>query len=184
MYLSPLNIFYTNVEHLSEDLLTETDLERKVKSYKDKEQIPKLQVFYKCGRYFTLNNAELRVCRKLQNDGFCHRIKVEKVPVKRIPKGILDTMEVPETDCPITRDTTKRSKTGYRQLTVASISKDPDFNDKAEQTDDSLSSCTLDSSDDGVSEDGKQDELDTDDWVSSSDHSTESEVEEEEESFL
>ncbi|CAG2241108.1 unnamed protein product [Mytilus edulis] len=117
MYLSPLNIFYTNVEHLSEDLLTETDLERKVKSYKDKEQIPKLQVFYKCGRYFTLNNAELRVCRKLQNDGFCHRIKVEKVPVKRIPKGILDTMEVPETDCPITRDTTKRSKTGYRQLT-------------------------------------------------------------------
>lgn len=103
MYLSPLNIFYTNVEHLSEDLLTETDLERKVKSYKDKKQIPKLQVFYKCGRYFTLNNAELRVCRKLQNDGFCHRIKVEKVPVKRIPKGILDTMEVPETDCPITR---------------------------------------------------------------------------------
>lgn len=35
-----------------------------------------------------------------------------------------------------------------------------------------------------VSSDDKQDEIDSDDWISSSDESTESEIEEEEESFL
>jgi len=34
------------------------------------------------------------------------------------------------------------------------------------------------------SSDDKQDEIDSDDWISSSDESTESEIEEEEESFL
>jgi hypothetical protein len=96
MYLSPLSIYYTSVENQPEDLVTEIDLEKMTKSYKEKRQCPKLQVFYKNQHYFTLNNAALRVCRRLQNDGFCHTIRVERVPVKRIPKGILEMMVVPE----------------------------------------------------------------------------------------
>lgn len=102
MYLCPLNILYTCDASQSEQLVTEADLDKKVKSVKEKKQIPKLQVFYKDGHYFTLNNAELRVCRKLQNDGICPRIKVERVPEYRIPKGILDMMVIPKPDVTFT----------------------------------------------------------------------------------
>lgn len=186
MYLSPLNILYTNGVNQTEDLVTEADLEKKIKSYKENRQIPKLQVFCKDGHYFTLNNAELRVCRRLQNDGFCHRIRVERVPVKRIPKGILEMMIIPNPDVPFKRDAGQRSKNGYSKLTRGTITTDKeevDTNNRADDND-SLSSYSIRSSDEEDSEDDKQDELDTDDWVSSSDESTESEIDEEVESFL
>lgn len=96
MYLSPLSILYTSGLNQCDDFITEADLDKKIKSYKDNRTIPKLQVFYKDGHHFTLNNSELRVCKRLQNDGLCHRIRVERVPVKCIPKGILEMMVIPE----------------------------------------------------------------------------------------
>lgn len=178
MYLSPLNIYYTSVENQPEDFVTEIDLEKMTKSYKEKRQCPKLQVFYKNKHYFTLNNAELRVCRRLQNDGFCHMIRVERVPVKRIPKGILEMMVVPEKQSTANKDVRKSSQTVYKK-----IPRDTMENNNTDSTKQTAYNVSVCSQDEG-SQDDWQDDTDSDKWVSSSDESTESEVEEEEETLI
>ena len=61
---------------------------------------PRLQVVQKDGHYFTLNNAQLQLCRHLEKDGMCSRVKVEVVPLTDVPEDVRRMMVIPSAKAP------------------------------------------------------------------------------------
>ena len=58
--------------------------------------LPKLQVVEKDGNWFTLNNAQLDLCRILEKDGICTKVKVDILPLSSVPVVVRGMMNVPE----------------------------------------------------------------------------------------
>ena len=56
---------------------------------------PRLQVVEKEGTWFTLNNAHLELCRYLEGDGTCKRVRVHVVPLSEVPKNVRNMMIPP-----------------------------------------------------------------------------------------
>lgn len=97
MYMSPSSIHFTNCtgQTAIQDLTKETDLERLTSTFEEKGTLPKIQVAKKDGHYFSLNNIQLQVFRKLEEKGHCQNVKVEVIAIKRVPEAIRDMMTVP-----------------------------------------------------------------------------------------
>ena len=99
MYLSPSKIHFTQClgEDTISELANEVDVDKLTQKYIEKGKFPKLQVAEKDGQFFTLNNTQLQIFRKLQEKGQCKTIKVEKVSLRRVPDGILKLMTITKT---------------------------------------------------------------------------------------
>ncbi len=50
----------------------------------------------KDGHWFTLNNSQLELCRRLEQEGSCTRVKVDVVPTTEVPEDVRRMMVVPE----------------------------------------------------------------------------------------
>ncbi|KAK2140793.1 hypothetical protein LSH36_1247g00011 [Paralvinella palmiformis] len=77
------------------------DVSRKIA---ESGQLPKLQVVEKDGCWFTLNNAQLDLCRILERDGKCTKVKVDIVPLSTIPRVVRGMMRVPTDNNKIVMD--------------------------------------------------------------------------------
>ncbi|OWF53629.1 hypothetical protein KP79_PYT25469 [Mizuhopecten yessoensis] len=97
IYLPPSSIHFTNCtgETAIGDLTKEIDLERLTAKFESKGTLPKIQAVEKDGHYFTLNNIQLQVFRKLEEKGHCQNVKVEVIATKRVPVAIRDLMTLP-----------------------------------------------------------------------------------------
>lgn len=97
MFLTPSSINFTNCtgQTTIEEMTSEKDIEQLTRKYIEKGYYPKLQVAEKEGHFYTLNNTQLQVFRRLEKDGHCKRVKVECISIKRIPEGIREMMTVP-----------------------------------------------------------------------------------------
>ena len=58
---------------------------------------PKVQAVHKDGYWFTLNNLQLEVCRKLESDGRCSTVQVNIVSLSDVPDQLRKMMVVPNT---------------------------------------------------------------------------------------
>ncbi|XP_054717676.1 uncharacterized protein LOC129227058 [Uloborus diversus] len=58
------------------------------------ERIPKVQVAEKNGFWFALNNSYLHIIRDLEKQGKCAKIRVEVVPLTKVPKTLQKGMVV------------------------------------------------------------------------------------------
>ena len=98
MFISPSKIHFCN----SLDLGTvhEISLERDIMDLSSAlyrgARSPKLQVVKKGGFYFALNDTKLKLYRHLEAIGQCGLVKVKIVPLREVPKGIRNLMQVPE----------------------------------------------------------------------------------------
>lgn len=97
MFLAPSSVYFTNCTgKLSvQDITKEKDLIDVSRKIAKSGDFPKLQVVEKDGHYFTLNNTQLQLCRRLEQDGMCRRVKVERISMTQVPEGIRKMMTVP-----------------------------------------------------------------------------------------
>ena len=58
------------------------------------ERIPKVQVAEKNGFWFALNNSYLHIIKDLEKQGKCAKIRVEVVPLSRVPETLQKGMVV------------------------------------------------------------------------------------------
>ena len=80
------NIIPTTPEH---EFL---DISRRILKNGD---LPKIQVVQKNGEYFTLNNAQLEIFKRLEKEGKCTRVKVEVLPLSGVPEHVREMMVIP-----------------------------------------------------------------------------------------
>ena len=96
MFLPPSTIHYIHSE--KDNILTDSieqsiiDLSRKIVQNGD---LPKIQAVLKEGQYFTLNNSQLDLCRRLEEDGKCTKVKVDVVPLSEVPEQVRGMMVIP-----------------------------------------------------------------------------------------
>ena len=100
MFMAPSNIHYMTSQDDNNfivdggpDRQDIVDLSRKIIQNGDK--CPKVQVVEKDGFWFTLNNSQLDLCRRLEIDGKCTRVKVDLVPLTDVPEQVLLMMVAP-----------------------------------------------------------------------------------------
>lgn len=96
MFLPPSTIHYINSDKdniipaaIEQSII---DLSRKIVLNGD---LPKVQAVFKEGHYFTLNNAQLDLCRHLEQDGKCTKVKVDVVPLSEVPEHVQGMMVPP-----------------------------------------------------------------------------------------
>ena len=98
MFISPSKILFCNCLELG--AVNEVSVERDIMDVSASlfrgARYPKLQVVKKDGFYFTLNDTKLKLYRHMEAIGQCGMVRVEKVPIKGVPKGIRSLMQVPE----------------------------------------------------------------------------------------
>ena len=97
MFLPPSTIHYIHSEkdgNVITDSIEQSiiDLSRKIVQNSD---IPKLQAVLKEGHYFALNNSQLDLCRRLEEDGKCTKVKVDVVPLSEVPEHVRGMMVLP-----------------------------------------------------------------------------------------
>ena len=97
MYLSPSMVHFihgadkTIISHSIDRSIL--DVSRKILQNGD---YPKIQVVEKEGLWFTLNNSQLELCRRLEQEGSCTRVKVDVVPITEVPEDVRRMMVIPE----------------------------------------------------------------------------------------
>ncbi|XP_074648234.1 uncharacterized protein LOC141903809 [Tubulanus polymorphus] len=62
---------------------------------------PKVQIVQKDGNWFTLNNLQLEVCRRLEQDGLCTQVKADIIPISEIPDELRKMMVLPQNPPPV-----------------------------------------------------------------------------------
>ncbi|XP_069125668.1 uncharacterized protein [Argopecten irradians] len=182
MYLSPSNIHFTQCTGETDigDLTKDVDLERLTATFENKGTLPKIQVVEKEGHYFTLNNIQLQVFRKLEEKGHCQNVKVEVIATKRVPVAIRDLMTLPpELEMEREGYSTESHRLGKNGSSNDNDSDDEDENDEDDDDESTITSCSVDSS----SESDTSDDNDDDSYSSTSGSAVE-EIEEERESLL
>ena len=96
MFLSPSTVHFINADKtiishsLDRNIL---DVSRKILQNGD---YPKIQVVEKEGHFFTLNNSQLELCRRLEQEGSCTRVKVDVIPLTQVPEDVRHMMVVPK----------------------------------------------------------------------------------------
>lgn len=97
MFLAPSHIHFTDCTGLLalHEITPEESFIEISRKIVQKGDCPKLQVVEKAGNFFTLNNTQLHVFRRLEAQGKCPRVRVDKVPLSEIPEGILRMMVIP-----------------------------------------------------------------------------------------
>lgn len=55
----------------------------------------KVQIVEKEGHWFALNSAQLELCRRLERDGLCAKVKVDVVPSHEVPLNVRNLMTLP-----------------------------------------------------------------------------------------
>ncbi|KAL5018884.1 hypothetical protein ScPMuIL_004606 [Solemya velum] len=152
MFLAPSSIYFTNCTgKLSiQDITKEKDLIDVSRKIVQSGDYPKLQVVEKDGNYFTLNNTQLQLCRRLEQDGMCRKVKVERISMTQVPEGIRKMMTVPTLQnsteiATSNEDTSRTTSRGYHKVQT----KDSDTDKKNEHTEESEEeesddSCFLD----------------------------------------
>ncbi|XP_064642702.1 nucleolar transcription factor 1-like isoform X2 [Lineus longissimus] len=135
--------------------------------------IPKVQVVEKDGHWFTLNNLQLEVCQRLQQDGRCKKVKADIIPISEIPDELLKLMVLPNkpkdnsSDAHGTSDTSRATGRGYQRLGQKEREKHAHNDDDDDDDDD-------DTTDDGDDDsDGSDSSSDCDDAESDYDWSEE-----------
>ena len=103
VYLAPSAINYIYSEH--SDLINDTRVDKSVLELAGKivltnADLPKIQAVEKDGKWFTLNNAQLDLCRRLQGDGKCSKVKVDVVPLSGVPQDVRRMMVIPPSPPP------------------------------------------------------------------------------------
>lgn len=95
MILAPSDIHFlqdTNNGLLTPDEGTMADLS--CRFLQGHERIPKVQVTEKNGFWFALNNSYLHIIKDLEKQGKCAKIRVEVVPLSRVPETLQKGMIV------------------------------------------------------------------------------------------
>ena len=110
MFLAPSKIHYMTAgdSALSSDALDRNliAVSRHIVANGD---TPKIQVVAKDGNWFTLNNAQLALCRRLELEGRCTSVPVDIVPFTDVPKDVLSMMVVPTSQStPVTPSSVER----------------------------------------------------------------------------
>ncbi|XP_060074629.1 myelin transcription factor 1-like protein [Ylistrum balloti] len=183
MYLAPSSIHFTQCTGETDvgDITKDIDLERLTAKFESKDTLPKIQVVEKDGHYFTLNNIQLQVFRKLEERGHCQNVKVEVIATKRVPVAIRDLMILPP----------DFDRNGYstesHRLGKKGSSKDNDTDEDDEDDDDddesTVTSCSVASSSESDTSDDEGEKGD-ESYDSSTSDSDAEEIEEERESLL
>ena len=109
MLLQPSSIHFLsdhNSDIMSHVLSTDierniTDISRKIVANGD---YPKIQAVEKDGNWFTLNNSQLELCRRLEREGCCQRVKVDVVSITEVPIQLRGMMVLPRTDATLPTD--------------------------------------------------------------------------------
>ncbi|XP_033738062.1 histone chaperone RTT106-like [Pecten maximus] len=184
MYLPPSSIHFTHCTGETDigDLTKDIDLERLTAKFENKGTLPKIQVVEKDGHYFTLNNIQLQVFRKLEEKGHCQNVKVEVIATKRVPVAIRDLMTLPP-ELDLERDgySTESHRLGKNGSSNDNDSGEEDEEDD-EEDDSTVTSCSVASSSETDTSD--EDDKDDDSYDSSTSGSVVEEIEEERESLL
>lgn len=95
MILAPSDIHFlqdTNNGLLTPDEGAMADLSNRF--LQGQERIPKVQVTEKNGFWFALNNSYLHIIKDLEKQGKCAKIRVEVVPLSRVPETLQKGMVV------------------------------------------------------------------------------------------
>ncbi|XP_064594601.1 uncharacterized protein LOC135461430 [Liolophura sinensis] len=127
MFLAPSHIHFTDCTGLLalHEITPEESFIEISRKIVQKGDCPKLQVVEKAGNFFTLNNTQLHVFRRLEAQGKCPRVRVDKVPLSEIPEGILRMMVIPvknnnsDDNTVILKspaDTSRKTTKGYHKL--------------------------------------------------------------------
>ena len=96
MFLFPSKILFCNSCGTVNDISLERDIMDLSAALYRGARWPKLQVVKKGGFYFALNDTKLKLYRHLEAIGQCGMVKVKKVRMREVPKGIRNLMQVPE----------------------------------------------------------------------------------------
>ncbi|XP_023235277.1 uncharacterized protein LOC111634674 isoform X3 [Centruroides sculpturatus] len=99
MLLAPSSIHFIKDSTngvLTPDQTVVADLSNKFEGNQDK--LPKIQVAQKDGSWFALNNSCLHVFRELEKQGKCLQIRVEVVPLSKVPYSVQEGMVVEKDD--------------------------------------------------------------------------------------
>ena len=98
IYLPPSSIHYMYSAH--SDIIHDTRVDARVMEMAGKivlnnGELPKVQAVEKDGQWFTLNNAQLDLCRRLEMEGCCSKVKVDVVPLAGLPHTVRQMMVLP-----------------------------------------------------------------------------------------
>lgn len=99
MLLAPSSIHFIKDSTngvLTPDQTVVADLSNKFEGNQDK--LPKIQVAQKDGSWFALNNSCLHVFRELEKQGKCLQIRVEVVPLSKVPYSVQEGMVAEKDD--------------------------------------------------------------------------------------
>ncbi|CAH1795532.1 unnamed protein product [Owenia fusiformis] len=97
MFLPPSNIHYIQTagkNNLMDQAMNQEILEIHSKKILENGDFPKIQVVEKGGHWFALNNSQLELCRKLEKEGKCSKVKIDILPLNQIPIDIAKMMIV------------------------------------------------------------------------------------------
>lgn len=64
----------------------------------ERVKVPPIQVARKNGAWFALNNLSLQLARHLEKRGMCTKVKVDIIPLNKIPESVQGGM-VPQQKC-------------------------------------------------------------------------------------
>ncbi|GFO12887.1 hypothetical protein PoB_003939200 [Plakobranchus ocellatus] len=97
MFLSPSQVHFTScIDSLgTSKMAADSHISDVYMEMKMHRSFPRLQVVKKCGHYFTLDNTRLYMFRRMEEEGHCKLVPVDKVLLKKVPEAVQNMMILP-----------------------------------------------------------------------------------------
>lgn len=107
MFLAPSDVHYVRDSDNGLQEMPEEALINKLSNLmlQNKGSFPTIQVVQKGGAYFALNNSYLHVFRELERRGKCKRMKVDLVPLSKVPVLVQKCMVTGQVETSLVVDT-------------------------------------------------------------------------------